>query len=86
MSEVLPESDPSGPTLYVGQDVAGHWLVQDSDKRMEGRFVSFAAAMQYAQGERHAYRAAVVVAIEPLRPLVAFVPVAPSERALPRAA
>ncbi|WP_375398642.1 hypothetical protein [uncultured Sphingomonas sp.] len=87
MSSVpAPEPDPSTPTIYVGQDNAGHWLVQDSGKRLEGRFVSFAAAMSYAHAERDIYHAAVEIAATPLAPLVPFAPVAANERALPRAA
>lgn len=85
-SATIQEPDQVGATLYVGQDIAGHWLVQDSGKRLEGRFVSFAAAMGYARSERHAYHATVAVAAEPLLPLVPFAPVAPSERAAVRAA
>ncbi|MES2419722.1 MAG: hypothetical protein V4595_00330 [Pseudomonadota bacterium] len=75
------EPDQPSPVFYVGQDTAGHWLVQDSGKRLEGRFISFAAAMHYAKSERHAYHATVAIAAEPLRPLVSFMPAGPSERA-----
>lgn len=77
---------PSGPIIYVGQDKAGHWLVQDSRKRLEGRFVSYGAAMSYAQAERQIYHASVEIASAPLVPLVSFAPLANDERALPRAA
>lgn len=86
LSATIQEPEQTGPTIYVGQDAAGHWLVQDSGKRMEGRFVSFAAAMGYARSERHAYHATVAIAAEPLLPLVPFAPVAPFERAMPRTA
>jgi hypothetical protein len=81
-----PEPDPSDPILYVGQDTAGHWLVQLSSKQMEGRFVSFTAAMRYAQSERQVYHAAVEIASAPIQPLISFAPVAANERALPHAA
>jgi len=84
-SASTPEPDPSGAIIYVGQDSAGHWLVQLSSKEMEGRFVSFAAAMSYAQSEREMYHAAVEIASLPLQPLVSFLPVAANERARPRA-
>ena len=80
------EPDQTGPIIYVGQDRAGHWLVQDSNKRLEGRFVSFAAAMSFARGERHLYHATVEVASSPLSPLVPFKPVGALECALARAA
>jgi len=37
-----PEPDQSGRILKVGQDPAGHWLVQENNGKLEGRFVSFA--------------------------------------------
>lgn len=86
LSASIPEPDPSGAIIYVGQDVAGHWLVQLSSKQMEGRFVSFAAAMNYAQSEREMYRAAVEIALTPIQPLVSFAPIAAEERARPHAA
>lgn len=61
-------------TLRVGRDAAGHWLVQESGGRMEGRFVSFAAAMSFARAERFALHAAIEVASEPLTPIVPFRP------------
>ncbi len=81
------EPDPSGPVLRVGQDEAGHWLVQESGGRLEGRFISFATAMAFARAERHAFPGATVaVATAPLVPQVSFAPVQPWERALARAA
>ena len=85
-SQVVTEPDPVPPVIYVGQDKAGHWLVQDSGKRLEGRFVSYGAAMSYAQAERQMYHASVQVASAPLVPMVSFAPVAINERALARAA
>lgn len=92
LSETDAEPDPAGsmipgdPIIYVGQDRAGHWLVQDNRKRLEGRFVSYGAAMSYAQAERQIYHARVEIASAPLVPLVSFTPLANDERALPRAA
>jgi hypothetical protein len=84
LSASTPEPDPSGAIIYVGQDGAGHWLVQLSSKQMEGRFVSFAAAMSYAQSERDMYHAAVEIASAPIQPLVSFAPLAADERAQPQ--
>ncbi len=82
-----PEPDQGISTLTVGQDAAGHWLVQESGGRLEGRFVSFPAAMAFARAERHGFPGAqVVVVTTPLVPQVSFEPVAPWETALPRAA
>lgn len=96
LSETDAELDPAGPiippviqqepVIYVGQDKAGHWLVQDSRKRLEGRFVSYGAAMSYAQAERQIHHARVEIASAPLVPLIPFAPVAIHERALARAA
>ncbi len=85
-SEPLPEPASTGLVIYVGQDRAGHWLVQDSRHTLEGRFISYAAAMRYAQAERDIYHASVEIADVPLIPLVPFVAVGRDERALPRAA
>lgn len=85
-SSIALEPDQPGLVIYVGQDQAGHWLVQDSAKRLEGRFVSYAAAMSYARAEREIYHADVAIAPSPLVPLISFAPVAPHERVLPRAA
>ncbi|KQN32905.1 hypothetical protein [Sphingomonas sp. Leaf38] len=81
-----PECDQPAIIIYVGQDKAGHWLVQDNASRLEGRFVSFAAAMSNAWAQRDLYHAAVEVAIAPLIPLVSFVPAAGYETAMARAA
>lgn len=67
-----PEPDPTGVVIYVGQDRAGHWLVQDSRGRLEGRFVSRTAAMSYARDERDIYHARLEIAATPLVPLVPF--------------
>jgi hypothetical protein len=84
-SEPNPEPE-RGLVIYVGQDRAGHWLVQDSGKTLEGRFVSRSAALSFAEAERQIYHASVEIAAVPLVPLIPFGPVAADERALPRAA
>jgi hypothetical protein len=85
-SEPNPEPDRQRLILYVGQDIAGHWLVQDSTRKLEGRFVSYGAALSYAQAERQIYNARVEVASAPLTPLVPFTPVGRDECVLARAA
>jgi hypothetical protein len=73
--------------MRVGQDVAGHWLVQEGNGRLEGRFISFAAAMAFARAERHAFPGCrIVVAATPLVPIISFRALEPWEMALPRAA
>lgn len=82
MSPTDPEPDPSCCILKVGQDPAGHWLVQDSAGQLEGRFVSFATAMAFARSERHGSPdAVIVVTADALVPIVSFVPVQPWETA-----
>lgn len=86
LASASTEPDQSGVIIYVGQDRAGHWLVQDNGRRLEGRFISFATAMSYAHAEREIYHAIVEVAAEPLSPMVPFTPVGVGERTLARAA
>lgn len=81
-----PDPDEHGPVIYVGQDTAGHWLVQDSGGKLEGRFVSRSAALRFAEDERQIYHAAVEMAPAPLVPLVPFGPVDAVDHALSRAA
>lgn len=69
-----PEPDERATAIFVGQDVAGHWLVQDSDGMLEGRFVSRGAAMQFAAAECQTYHALLRCVSEPLVPLVSFEP------------
>lgn len=86
-SEPTPEPDDErGSVIYVGQDKAGHWLVQDIGKNMEGHFVSRSAALSFAEAERQIYHASLEMASAPLVPLISFGPVGPAEHALPRAA
>lgn len=85
-SEPDPEPDERGTVIFVGQDKAGHWLVQDSSKQMEGRFVSRGAALSFAADECQIYHARMEVVVAPLVPLVSFEPVAAGVFVLPRAA
>lgn len=72
LSSTIPERDPSFSVLYVGQDRAGHWLVQESHGLLEGRFISSQAALRFARGEVHAFPSATIVftadCIEPTIP------------------
>jgi len=77
-----PEPDQPGCILKVGQDRVGHWLVQENNGKLEGRFISFAAAMAFARSERHSLPGAVIaLADAPLVPVVPFAPVEPWESA-----
>lgn len=78
-SEPIPEPDEPA-TIYVGQDSAGRWLVQDSGHRLEGRFVSRDAAIGYARGECRMHHACLCMATAPLVPLVSFAPLTDGER------
>jgi hypothetical protein len=84
--ESNPEPDQPGLIIYVGQDSAGHWLVQDSRRTLEGRFISRGAAMSYAEAERQMYAGKLEVTSRPLTPLIPFSPPRQDECALPRAA
>lgn len=81
-SEPTPEPDERGPIIYVGQDRAGHWLVQDDCRNMEGRFVSRSAALSFAEAERQIYHASLEIVSAPLVPLIPFGPVSPAEHVL----
>ena len=82
-----PDDDQRRCFIRVGQDKAGHWLAQESGGRMEGRFVSFNAALHFARAERYGFPGAdVVVVSDPIVPFVSFDPVGPGERAMARAA
>lgn len=81
-----PEPDQNISTLFIGQDDAGHWLVQESGGQLEGRFISFAAAMAFARTERLGCPGVnIAVAATPLIPRISFAPVAPWETAARRA-
>lgn len=87
MSSVAdPEPDRRISVLTVGQDNRGHWLVQQRGGRLEGRFISFAAAMSFARSERQACGATIVVETGPLVPTVSFAPVEAWEHAVRHAA
>lgn len=85
-SEPNLEPDEHGLVIYVGQDKAGHWLVQDNVKKLEGRFVSRSAALSFAKGECQIYHASLEMAAMPLVPLIPFGPVTAANYQLPRAA
>jgi hypothetical protein len=87
MTEVDPEPDQHRSVFFVGQDKAGHWLVQETSGQLEGRFISRAAAISFALAERHAFGDAdVVISSRPLVPAISFDPVGPDEQSLARAA
>lgn len=54
MYHVVQTSLPD-TVLLVGQDAAGHWMVQENHGLMEGLFISRDAALHYARMERHAF-------------------------------
>lgn len=85
-SESKSEPDERGLVIYVGQDKAGHWLVQDEGKKLEGRFVSRSAALSFARGECQIYHARLEMARMALVPLIPFGPLAAVEFALAHAA
>ena len=85
-SEPNPEPDERGSFIYVGQDIAGHWLVQDNHKRLEGRFVSRGAALSFAAGECRTHHAILEMASTPLVPIIPFGPIEASACVLRRAA
>jgi hypothetical protein len=58
--------------LLVGQDIKGHWLVQDRIGRLEGCFVSRETALGFARAECGMLHATVQLADSPLTPRIAF--------------
>jgi len=73
--------------LFVGQDRAGHWLVQANGGSMEGRFISFAAAMNFARSELGMLPASCIKVREtPMEATASFAPVQPWEKAVPQPA
>ena len=77
-----PEPDQHACVLTVGQDAAGHWLVQDSGGRLEGRFISLSAAMAFARSERHSLPGGTIERSDiPLIPNISFTRVEPWENA-----
>ncbi len=57
---------PPIPVLLVGQDVKGHWLVQDVAGRLEGCFISRETAIRFARAESGMLHATVQLADLPL--------------------
>ncbi len=87
ISAISAEPDPAGSIIFVGRDAAGHWLVQGCKGRLEGRFISHAAAWAFARAEcRGLPGARIVAALRPLIPAVSFEPLRPDECAIDRAA
>lgn len=54
------------PTIFVGQDTAGRWLVQDRTGGIGGRFTSERAAIRFARDEAEIHHLAVAMASRPL--------------------
>ncbi|WP_294261488.1 hypothetical protein [uncultured Sphingomonas sp.] len=53
-------------TIFVGQDAAGRWLVQDGTGGIGGRFTSERAAIRFARDEAEIHHLAVAIAPQPL--------------------
>jgi hypothetical protein len=76
-----------GMRILVGQDRAGHWLVQADDGRLEGHFISREAALGFARAEAPGYPGAVVaLAAHSLVPAFAMTAVQPKPASLAQAA
>ncbi|MFN3627740.1 MAG: hypothetical protein ACK4S3_07675 [Parvibaculum sp.] len=74
-------------TICVGQDRAGHWLVQARGGSLEGRFISFAAAMSFARSELGLLSASrIEVRNTPMEATTSFAPLQPWEQAVPEPA
>lgn len=87
ISAISAEPDPSGLTIFVGRDTAGHWLVQGCKGQLEGRFISRDAAWAFARSEcRGVPGASIVAALRPMIPTVSFAPLQADETAIARAA
>jgi len=83
--EAPAEAEPE--TICVGQDRAGHWLVQASGGSLEGRFISFAAAMSFARSELGLLPPSrIEVRKTPMEATTSFAPLQPWERAVPKPA
>ncbi|NJC33997.1 hypothetical protein GGR88_001471 [Sphingomonas jejuensis] len=72
MSEPVSPSAMCGTVILVGQDRAGHWLVQDSGRKLEGCFISRTAALSFAEAERQIYHARIEICAAPLVPVIAL--------------
>ncbi|OJU22420.1 MAG: hypothetical protein BGN95_09510 [Sphingomonas sp. 66-10] len=82
IAAINSEPDQRGSILLVGQDKAGHWLVQAQQGGLEGRFVSRDAAFAFARAERRSIPGATIeLAVQPMISAVSFAPPAPDERA-----
>lgn len=82
LSTVASTPDQPPCVLIVGQDAAGHWLVQDNRGCLEGRFISLSTAMAFARSEGHSLPGARIVrATMPLVPTISFAKVEPWETA-----
>ena len=58
--------------LLVGQDRAGHWVVQETQGLLEGLFIDREAALRFARAERrHFTNGRVELASMPLHSLLA---------------
>ena len=87
MSAISAEPDPASPTILVGRDAAGHWLVQTCQGQIEGRFISGDAAWAFARAEcRGLPGSRIIAALQPLIPMVPFEPLRPDELVIDRAA
>lgn len=87
ISAISAEPDPSSPTLFVGRDTAGHWLVQGCKGQLEGRFISGDAAWAFAQSECRGIPGAIAVAaLHPLVPANSFAPLRADEIVVAHAA
>lgn len=81
------QTETERAVLFVGQDKAGHWLVQARGGSMEGRFISFTAAMKFARSELGMLPASCIKLKEsPMEAMVSFAPVQPWESAVPHEA
>lgn len=86
-STIVPEPARRGSILYVGQDQAGHWLVQENHGLLEGHFISRDAAWRYAKGEVHAFSGArIVFTSDCMEPGISFEPAPAAVPLLDRAA
>jgi hypothetical protein len=61
--------DDNTPTIFVGQDAAGRWLVQDGTGGIGGRFTSERAAIRFARDEAEIHHLTVAMAPQPLMAL-----------------
>lgn len=87
IAAIDPEPDQLASVIYAGQDIASHWLVQETRDRLEGRFISSETAMGFARAEVRAFPGArVALADQLLVPSVSFDPVRPDEYARAKAA